>query len=49
MKIKTFYISEDNIYFTDLNDCVDYEKEFYNVLKKAEQDNLGERLQHKMF
>ena len=49
MKIKTFYISEDNIYFTDLNDCVDYENEFYNVLKKAEQDNLGERLQHKMF
>ena len=49
MKIKTFYISEDNIYFTDLNDCVDYENEFYNVLKKAEQDNLGERLQRKMF
>ena len=22
---------------------------FYNVLKKAEQENLGERLQHKMF
>ena len=49
MKIKTFYISEDNIYFTDLNDCIDYENEFYNVLKKAEQDNLGERLQRKMF
>ena len=49
MKIKTFYISEDNINFTDLNDCVDYENEFYNVLEKAEQDNLGERLQHKMF
>ncbi len=49
MKIKTFYISEDNIHFTDLNDCVDYENEFYNALKKAEQDNLGERLQHKMF
>ena len=49
MKIKTFYISEDNINFTDLNDCVDYENEFYNALKKAEQDNLGERLQHKMF
>lgn len=49
MKIKTFYISEDNINFTDSNDCVDYENEFYNALKKAEQDNLGERLQHKMF
>ena len=49
MKIKTFYISDDNINFTDLNDCVDYENEFYNILKKAEQDNLGERLQHKMF
>lgn len=49
MKIKTFYISEDNIHFTDLNDCVEYENEFYNVLEKAEQDNLGERPQHKMF
>lgn len=44
MKIKTFYISEDNIHFTNLKDCVDYENEFYNVLKKAEQENLGERL-----
>lgn len=49
METKTFYISKDNIYFTDLNDCIEYENEFYNVLNKAEQDNLGERLQHKMF
>ena len=39
MEIKTLYISEDNIYFTDLNDCIEYENEFYNVLNKAEQDN----------
>lgn len=49
MKTKTFYISEDNIYFTKKYECLDYENEFYNVLKKAEQENLGERLQHKMF
>lgn len=49
MKIKTFYISEDNIHFTNLKDCVDYENQLYNVLKKAEQENLGERLQYKMF
>ena len=49
MKTKTLYVSEDNIYFIDKDECLDYENNFYNVLKKAEQENLGERLKHEMF
>ena len=49
MKTKTLYVSEDNIYFSKKYECLDYENEFYNVLKKVEQENLGERLQYKMF
>ena len=29
MKQQTFYISDDNFYFKDLNECVEYENEFY--------------------
>lgn len=49
MKTKILYISEDNIYFTKKYECLDYENNFYNVLKKAEQENLGKRLKYEMF
>ena len=37
MKQQTFYISDDNFYFKDLNECVEYENEFYIKLKQAEE------------
>ena len=46
MKQQTFYISDDNFYFKDLNECVEYENEFYIKLKQAEEKYLGERLKH---
>lgn len=49
MKQKTFYISDDGLYFTNLNDCYDYEHEFYIRIKKSEENHLGERIKHVMF
>lgn len=46
MKQQTFYISDDNFYFKDLNECVEYENEFYIKLKQAEEKYLGKRLKH---
>ena len=46
MKQQTFYISDDNFYFKDLNECVEYENEFYIKLKQAEEKYLGERFKH---